>query len=90
MNCDVLVWKELRALFSHAKKKYGRVDFVFANAGINQAFDVFEDKLDEDGELLEPQMPVIDVNLKSVITSMFGLSYEGFCSIPIRCFGNLP
>jgi hypothetical protein len=42
---------------------------VFANAGISLGLDYFEDKLDEDGELMEMGIPVIDVNLKSVAAS---------------------
>lgn len=69
MKCDVLVWRELRGVFSHAKKKYGHIDVVFANAGIAGPLDQFEDKLDEDGELEEPNLVTIDVNLKSVVAS---------------------
>jgi NAD(P)-dependent dehydrogenase (short-subunit alcohol dehydrogenase family) len=56
-------------VFRHAKKTYGHVDLVFANAGIGGAMGAFEDKLDENGELAEPDLLVIDVNLKSVILS---------------------
>ena len=49
--------------------------------------DVWEDKLDEDGELLEPEMPVIDVNLKGVIAStwiqpVFNIGYT-YVILPI-------
>jgi NAD(P)-dependent dehydrogenase (short-subunit alcohol dehydrogenase family) len=49
------------------------VDIVFANAGISLGLDYFEDKLDEDGELMEMGIPVIDVNLKSVAASKFSV-----------------
>ena len=71
MKCNVLEWKELRRVFSKTKKNHGHIDIVYANAGIVTGLDAFDDKLDEDGELLEPNMGVIDVCLKSVIASQF-------------------
>lgn len=69
MRCNVLEWKELRGVFSQTKKIYGHIDIVYANAGTVTALDAFDDKLDEDGELLAPNMGVIDVCLKSVVAS---------------------
>jgi NAD(P)-dependent dehydrogenase (short-subunit alcohol dehydrogenase family) len=69
VKVNVLNWKDQLALFKFAKAKYGHVDFVFANAGITENFNVFEDTLDEDGELAEPSSAVIDVNLKAVAFS---------------------
>ncbi|EXJ69762.1 uncharacterized protein A1O5_06833 [Cladophialophora psammophila CBS 110553] len=67
MRVDVLSWKELRGLFSAAREAHGRVDFVFANAGINQAEVFDEDILDEDGELADVGLPTVDVDLTAVI-----------------------
>ena len=66
---NVLNWKEQLALFKFAKAKHGHVDLVFANAGITEKFNVFEDTFDEEGELAEPSSAVIDVNLKAVAFS---------------------
>jgi NAD(P)-dependent dehydrogenase (short-subunit alcohol dehydrogenase family) len=58
-------------LFSFTQAKYGRVDLVFANAGVPETQNAFEDVYDENGDLVEPPMAVIDVNLKSVALSEF-------------------
>jgi NAD(P)-dependent dehydrogenase (short-subunit alcohol dehydrogenase family) len=50
----VVVWKELLALFSFTQAKYGRVDLVFANAGVPETQNAFEDVYDENGDLVEP------------------------------------
>jgi hypothetical protein len=42
---------------------------VFANAGIPEIENAFEDTYDDEGELAEPSLAVIDVNLKSVVLS---------------------
>lgn len=62
-------WKELRGVFSQTKKNHGHIDIVYANAGTVTGLDAFDDKIDGDGELSEPNMGVIDVCLKSVIAS---------------------
>ncbi|KAF1993249.1 NAD(P)-binding protein [Amniculicola lignicola CBS 123094] len=61
--CDISKWSDLLAVF----KQVGTVDFAFANAGISETFDVFADEFNEAGELKEPNYPVLDVNLKSVL-----------------------
>lgn len=71
LKTDVTVWRELLQLFKLAKTKYGHVDIVFANAGIVELTNPFEDTFDNEGELAEPSLAVIDINLKSVITSEF-------------------
>ncbi|KAK5413112.1 hypothetical protein LTR20_006670 [Exophiala xenobiotica] len=76
LKTNVLVWKELLALFSFTQAKYGRVDLVFANAGVPETQNAFEDVYDENGDLVEPTMTVIDVNLKSVaLTAKLAMSY---------------
>ena len=61
--CDISDWSSLLAVF----KKVGTVDFAFANAGISETFNAFADEFDESGELKEPEYPVLDINLKSVL-----------------------
>ena len=34
LNVNVTDWESLRGLFDHAEKLYGRIDHVFANAGV--------------------------------------------------------
>jgi NAD(P)-dependent dehydrogenase (short-subunit alcohol dehydrogenase family) len=69
IKCDVTDWKELSAAFAQAKQIYGKIDLVFANAGVPEDNTVFEDLLDDDGVLSPPNMAVIDINLKGLITS---------------------
>ncbi|KAF2102083.1 NAD(P)-binding protein [Rhizodiscina lignyota] len=69
MQCNVLVWKELRNVFAQAKRQFGSVDIVFANAGILESTSLFDDKLDDSGELAEPNLLTIDVNLKAVLST---------------------
>jgi NAD(P)-dependent dehydrogenase (short-subunit alcohol dehydrogenase family) len=69
IKCDVTDWKALSAAFAQAKQIYGKIDLVFANAGVAENNTVFEDLLDDDGVLSPPNMAVIDVNLKGVVTS---------------------
>jgi NAD(P)-dependent dehydrogenase (short-subunit alcohol dehydrogenase family) len=72
LKTNVLVWKELLGLFKFAQAKYGQVDLVFANAGIPETLNAFEDVYDENGDLAEPPLAVVDVNLKSVALSESG------------------
>jgi NADP-dependent 3-hydroxy acid dehydrogenase YdfG len=74
MKCNVLVWSELRNVFTQAKSMFGHVDIVFANAGVVQSSSIWDDKLDENGELAEPEMLTLDVCLKSVVASKFSAS----------------
>lgn len=66
---DVTSWTDLSSLFKLAKSKYDRIDHVFANAGISGRTTYLDEKLDENGELLEPTHLVLDINLKAVINT---------------------
>jgi NAD(P)-dependent dehydrogenase (short-subunit alcohol dehydrogenase family) len=66
---DVTSWKSLSGLFAETFDFYGRIDIVFANAGINEREDIFLDKFDSEGQLQEPSYEVLDVNLKSVLST---------------------
>ncbi|KAF4463142.1 hypothetical protein FALBO_10044 [Fusarium albosuccineum] len=66
-EADVTDWASQRDLFSVVKQKYGRIDLVFANAGVGERNTVFDDILDSDGSLAAPNLAVIDVNLKGAI-----------------------
>lgn len=66
---NVSKWADLIALFKQAKTVNGRIDHAFANAGIGGRDPYLEEKLDANGELLEPNHKVIDVNLKAVINT---------------------
>lgn len=65
MRCNVTVWTAL----SRAFLTIGRIDMVFANAGISETEPFLPDEAPVDGEgrPLEPTYPILDVNLKSVL-----------------------
>lgn len=67
---NVSSWTDLSSLFKLAKTKHGRVDHVFANAGISGRTTFLEEALDENGDLLEPNHLVFDVNLKGVVNTV--------------------
>jgi NAD(P)-dependent dehydrogenase (short-subunit alcohol dehydrogenase family) len=83
---NVTKWADLCTLFKKAKEAHGRIDHVFANAGIGPRANYLALETGEDGELKEPARDVIDTNLVSVVnTSCLAVHYmkekpEG-CSI---------
>jgi NAD(P)-dependent dehydrogenase (short-subunit alcohol dehydrogenase family) len=68
---NIADWDNMRALFREAKKKYGQVDIVIANAGMMESRNFFDFEEDEGGELLESRdsQRVLDVNLKGTLNS---------------------
>lgn len=59
---DVISWSDQKAMFKAAIDTYGRVDHAFANAGIPPQETFMEDNLDDKGELLPPNLKVVQVN----------------------------
>lgn len=75
-STDVTKWSDLLALFKKAKEVHGRIDHVFANAGISIRADYLSTDLDENGDLKEPSFQSIDVNLRGAInTATLGVYY---------------
>ncbi|OJD28989.1 short chain dehydrogenase [Diplodia corticola] len=73
---DTTSWADLLALFKKAKQQHGRIDHVFANAGISTRINYLEENLDANGDLLEPSHQVIDINLRGTInTATLALHY---------------
>ncbi|KAJ5706807.1 hypothetical protein N7488_006608 [Penicillium malachiteum] len=70
VEVNVTKWESLRNLFIEAEKWQGRIDHVFANAGLNQNEDFLDVKLDEAGLLQPPNYRTIDVNLTAVINTV--------------------
>lgn len=67
VETNVTVWSELTALFKKAKEQHGRIDCVFANAGIGPRANYLELETDEKGELKAPTRDTLDINLISVV-----------------------
>ncbi|KAK7549945.1 putative short-chain dehydrogenase [Phyllosticta citricarpa] len=66
---DVTSWESLSAAFKEVIKQHGRIDHVFANAGIGPKTNLLRDNVDENGDLKEPDHQVLDINLKSVMNT---------------------
>ncbi|UPX20789.1 uncharacterized protein EKO05_0011009 [Ascochyta rabiei] len=69
VQTDVSQWSSLTALFQSAIAAHGRIDFVFANAGIGPRANYLALETDAAGELQEPNRATLDVNLNSVINT---------------------
>lgn len=73
---DVTKWSDQLALFKKAKELHGRIDHVFANAGISIRANYIATDLDENGDLKEPSFKSLDVNLRGAInTATLGIYY---------------
>lgn len=76
MQADVTNWKDLTSLFRQAKEKFGRIDYVFANAGISPRANYLQLEALENGELKEPNYDLIDIMLRGVMnTATLGVHY---------------
>lgn len=63
-------------MFKAAEKEYGKIDHVFANAGISPTITLLEDDVDENGDLLPPKMNTLNVNLTGCLyTVKLGIHY---------------
>jgi NAD(P)-dependent dehydrogenase (short-subunit alcohol dehydrogenase family) len=71
-RCDITNWSSLCALFDKAKSTFGRVDFVHANAAINDYGDPFFSlpSASPGGPLTEPDLRTIDINVKGTINTV--------------------
>lgn len=77
VKTNVTLWADLSAIFKLAKAKYGRIDHVFANAGISGRTTYLDEQVDVNGDLLEPNHLVYDVNLKAVVnTCALAMHYQ--------------
>ncbi|KAI1841514.1 hypothetical protein JX265_013479 [Neoarthrinium moseri] len=69
VETDVTRWADLVALFRKAKEVHGRIDHVFANAGIGPRADYLSTAVDENGDLKEPTYDLLDVGLKGLMNT---------------------
>jgi NAD(P)-dependent dehydrogenase (short-subunit alcohol dehydrogenase family) len=80
---DVRDWRSLRSLFVATRAKYGRIDVVFANAGMPERDGfLLDETLDEDGELAEPGFDIMDVNVNGVLRTA-KLAFHHFAKNPV-------
>jgi NAD(P)-dependent dehydrogenase (short-subunit alcohol dehydrogenase family) len=70
VKTDVRNWSDLTKLFKAAKDKHGRVDYVFANAGIGPRADYLSLAEDANGELQQPNKDTLDINFNSVVNTV--------------------
>ncbi|KAJ5709754.1 hypothetical protein N7493_010045 [Penicillium malachiteum] len=76
VQTDVAEWESLRNLFIETEKWFGRIDHVFAGAGLSMTPDFLEIKLDENGLLAPPNTETVDVNLTgSIYTAHLAIAY---------------
>lgn len=62
VRTNVTSWKDLTNVFKHTVEKYGRVDIVFANAGVADSVD-YMNLMEAEGELVQPSRLPININL---------------------------
>ncbi|KAJ5530490.1 hypothetical protein N7527_003883 [Penicillium freii] len=67
IQMDVSSWENQRDAFIQVEAWFGRIDHVFANAGIGPTTDFLDDNLDKNGQLTPPDLRTINVNLLGVI-----------------------
>ncbi|KAF9871431.1 short-chain dehydrogenase [Colletotrichum karsti] len=66
--CD---WEALRSVFQRTVEREGRLDAVFANAGINPRTRFIDDEFDAaDGQLKGPDLTCVETNLYGVISTV--------------------
>ncbi|KAJ6027547.1 hypothetical protein N7499_001003 [Penicillium canescens] len=70
VKVDVTSWESLHNAFVQAEKWFGRIDHVFANAGVSTTTDFLDGKLDDNGELAPPNLRTINVNLIGVLNTV--------------------
>ncbi|KAI4943872.1 hypothetical protein J4E91_009018 [Alternaria rosae] len=70
VQTDVRHWGDLTKLFKATKEKHGRVDFVFANAGVGPRANYLALEVDENGDPKEPNEDTLDINLDSVVKTV--------------------
>jgi NAD(P)-dependent dehydrogenase (short-subunit alcohol dehydrogenase family) len=65
-ECDVSSWESQAAVFEKVFAQQGRIDFVFANAGITEKGSLLPQNEAENGPL-KPDLATLNVNLVGII-----------------------
>jgi len=76
-HCDISSWAAVLEVFKLTMAKFGRIDIVCANAGVDEPRNqYFQPKIDAQGEPQELDLRVIDVDLKgTAYTVALGAHY---------------
>ncbi|OAP61751.1 hypothetical protein AYL99_03954 [Fonsecaea erecta] len=69
VKTDVTKWADLISLFKATVDKFGRVDVVYANAGIGAKADYFNLEVDSNGDPKEPSQANIAINVIGLINT---------------------
>lgn len=69
-KADITSYASLASIFETVHKKEGRLDFVFANAGIIERWNFYQ-KHEGEGPPPEPDQLSIDVDLKAVVSTTY-------------------
>ena len=85
-KCDVSKWDDVLELFQAGQLKFGAIDVVLANAGINETGNLFEDSIDgASGKLLPPKLSTLEVNLVGVLYTVKCAVHYFAKSVGKRC-----
>ncbi|KAK4868290.1 hypothetical protein LT330_007012 [Penicillium expansum] len=67
IKLDVSSWESQRDAFIQIEERFGRLDHVFANAGVGPTIDFLDETLDKNDHLTPPDLRTINVNLLGVL-----------------------
>ncbi|KAJ5816245.1 hypothetical protein N7447_008478 [Penicillium robsamsonii] len=70
IKVDVCSWESQRDAFIQTAEWFGRIDHVFANAGVGPTMNFMDDGLDENGQPTPPDLRTINVNLLGVLSTV--------------------
>lgn len=69
VQTNVASWNDLTVLFKKAKEHFGRIDCIFANAGIGPRANYLALETDEQGNLKEPSHELMNIGLRGLINT---------------------
>lgn len=75
LNVDVSIWESIRDFFAQAEAIYGKIDHVFANAGVGPTTSFLDHSLDDAGNLVPPNLRTINVNLIGPLYTLWLATY---------------
>lgn len=76
LKVDVTIWESIRDFFAQAEAIYGKIDHVFANAGVGPTTSFLDHSLDDAGNLVPPNLRTINVNLIGPLYTLWLSTYH--------------